>query len=152
MHSQTTTRREGLNYGAMRHAHAALKFLAVLAVVAGLVTSRPAARSAVQSAAEGDAAAFIARIEAAQVPDRQGFDSLTLPQLLKRLNVPGVSIAVVKDFQVHWAKGYGVADVGTSRPVETVHALPGRVDQQAGHGHGGGAAGAGSRSSTSMPT
>lgn len=95
----------------MRHAYAALKFLAVLAVAAGLGASRPAAQD--------DAAAFIARIEAAQVPDRQGFDSLTLPQVLKRLNVPGVSIAVVKDFQVHWAKGYGVADVGTSRPVET---------------------------------
>ena len=95
----------------MRHPPAALRFLALLAFLAGLATSRPAA--------QGDAAALMARIEAAQVPDRQGFDSLTLPQLLKRLNVPGVSIAVVKDFQVHWAKGYGVADVGTSRPVET---------------------------------
>lgn len=33
--------------------------------------------------------------------------------------MPGLSIAVVKDFQVHWAKAYGVADVATGRRVET---------------------------------
>ena len=53
------------------------------------------------------------------MPDRQGFDSLTLVQVMQRLKVPGVSIAVVKDFQVHWAKAYGTADVATGRPVET---------------------------------
>lgn len=85
--------------------------VAALAAVASLGASRPAAQT--------DAAALIARIEAPQVPNRQGFDALTLAQVMARLNVPGVSIAVVKDFEVHWAKGYGVADVTTSRPVET---------------------------------
>lgn len=33
--------------------------------------------------------------------------------------VPGVSIAVIKDFKIHWAKGYGVMDVGTKKPVST---------------------------------
>ena len=32
--------------------------------------------------------------------------------------MPGASIAVIKDFQVHWAKAYGVADVVTGKAVE----------------------------------
>jgi len=31
--------------------------------------------------------------------------------LRKQFNVPGVSIAVIKDFKIEWAQGYGVADV-----------------------------------------
>jgi CubicO group peptidase (beta-lactamase class C family) len=85
--------------------------VAGLPLVLGLAASRPSA--------QGDAAAVIARIEAPQVPDRQGFDGLTLLQVMQRLKVPGVSIAVVKDFQVHWARAYGTADVSTGRPVET---------------------------------
>ena len=68
--------------------------------------------------AQGDAAAVIARIEAPQTPNRQGFDGLTLQQVMERVRVPGVSIAVVKDFRVHWAKGYGVADVVNGKAVE----------------------------------
>ena len=37
--------------------------------------------------------------------------------LLKQFNTPGVSIAVIKDFAVEWAKGYGTADVETGAPV-----------------------------------
>lgn len=72
-----------------------------------------------RAVAQGDAAAVIARVEAAQTPDRQGFDALTLVEVMQRLRVPGMSVAVVKDFQIHWAKAYGVADVATGRPVET---------------------------------
>jgi CubicO group peptidase (beta-lactamase class C family) len=38
---------------------------------------------------------------------------------MKRFNVPGVSVAVIHDFEVHWAKGYGIADVATGAPVNT---------------------------------
>jgi CubicO group peptidase (beta-lactamase class C family) len=40
--------------------------------------------------------------------------------LLERMNhykVPGVSIAVIDDFKIVWAKGYGVADLATKAPV-----------------------------------
>jgi CubicO group peptidase (beta-lactamase class C family) len=74
---------------------------------------------ATATAQSTDAASMIARIEAAQVPNRQGFDGLTLNELMQRFRVPGVSIAVIKDGRIHWAKGYGVADVTTGRLVDT---------------------------------
>ncbi len=70
------------------------------------------------AADDQSAAAMMARIESAQVPDRQGLDPLTLQQLLDRFHVPGVSVAVIKDFRVHWAKGYGVADVASGSRVD----------------------------------
>ena len=69
--------------------------------------------------AQDDPATLIALIEGAQVPNRQGFDPLTLRELMERFHVPGVSVAVIKDFKIHWAKGYGIADVVTNGPVET---------------------------------
>jgi CubicO group peptidase (beta-lactamase class C family) len=62
---------------------------------------------------------MMARIEGPQTPNRQGFDGLTLAQLMEKIRVPGVSVAVVKDFQIHWAKGYGTADVTAGAPVTT---------------------------------
>jgi CubicO group peptidase (beta-lactamase class C family) len=38
---------------------------------------------------------------------------------MKQLHVPGVSIAVVRDFQVQWTKAYGVTDVVTNAPTTT---------------------------------
>ena len=38
-------------------------------------------------------------------------------QLLKQFNVPGVSIAVIKDFKIAWAQGYGRADAESGNPV-----------------------------------
>jgi CubicO group peptidase (beta-lactamase class C family) len=63
-------------------------------------------------------AAMMRRIESAQSPDRQGLDALTLEQVMERAHVPGVSIAVIKDFEVHWAKGYGLADVQSGARVD----------------------------------
>ncbi|HXW54173.1 MAG TPA: serine hydrolase domain-containing protein [Candidatus Cybelea sp.] len=61
----------------------------------------------------------IARVEGAQSPNRQGFDPYTIPEMMRHFHVPGVSIAVVRDFQVEWTNTYGVADVVTSAPVTT---------------------------------
>lgn len=63
-------------------------------------------------------AELIRRIEAPQVPNRQGLDGLTLQEIMAKLHIPGVSVAVIRDFKVQWTKGYGVADVKTGRPVE----------------------------------
>ena len=60
---------------------------------------------------------MIAAIEAPQSPNRQGTDPLTLQQLMDRYNVPGLSIAVIRDFKIHWAKSYGVSDAETRSPA-----------------------------------
>jgi CubicO group peptidase (beta-lactamase class C family) len=78
-----------------------------------------AASIAVIAQAPADSAALIARIEAPQIPNRQGLDGLTLDQVMRRFRVPGVSVAVIKDFKIHWAKAYGIADVSTGRAVQT---------------------------------
>src|SRR6185503_13594113 len=44
-------------------------------------------------------------------------DAAAVQELLARFQVPGVSIAVVKDFKIEWARGYGVADAETGAPV-----------------------------------
>lgn len=41
----------------------------------------------------------------------------TLDERMKALNVNGVSIAVIRNYEIEWAKGYGLADVATKRPV-----------------------------------
>ena len=78
-----------------------------------------AAAAAVHTVADDSSpAAMMARIEGAQSPNRQGLDPLTLQQLMERFHVPGVSVAVIRDFEVHWAKGYGVADVESGARVD----------------------------------
>ena len=49
--------------------------------------------------AQNESAALVARIEAAQSPNRQGWDPYTLQQLMERFGVPGVSIAVSRTFR-----------------------------------------------------
>jgi len=82
--------------------------------VAGLIASG----SVFVAADDPSSAAMIARIEGPQSPDRQGLDRLTLQQVMERFRVPGVSIAVIKDFKIDWAKGYGVADVESGMRVD----------------------------------
>jgi CubicO group peptidase (beta-lactamase class C family) len=62
---------------------------------------------------------YFGLVEGAQRPNRGGFDHLSLEQLMRELHVPGASIAVIKDFEVHWARGYGVADVQSGAKVDT---------------------------------
>ena len=89
--------------------------LAAVVLFAAAVSSTPAGPSSV--AQDTSPAAMMTRIEGRQVPDRQGFDGFTLEQLMEKMRVPGVSVAVIKDFEIHWAKGYGTSDVTTGAPV-----------------------------------
>lgn len=86
------------------------RVLAVLALT--LVLASPAA------AQERSVADYIAAIEGPQpgaTPGSPG--ALTIAELMARFNVPGVSVAVIRDFRIHWARGYGVADVETGAAV-----------------------------------
>ncbi len=42
---------------------------------------------------------------------------MDLLQLMKLYNVPGLSIAVIENYKIAWAKGYGVIETGSSAPV-----------------------------------
>src|SRR5438132_5563740 len=59
---------------------------------------------------------FASCVTSAQAPSTR-LDSADVASLQKKFNVPGVSIAVIKDFKIDWAQGYGVADVETGAPV-----------------------------------
>jgi CubicO group peptidase (beta-lactamase class C family) len=48
-----------------------------------------------------------------------GFPPWNIYQRMKYYNVKGVSIAVIKDFKIEWAKGYGMADTLKKTPVTT---------------------------------
>ncbi len=42
---------------------------------------------------------------------------LTIQKLMQMYRVPGLSVAVIDNFKIVWAKGYGVAEAGTMTPV-----------------------------------
>jgi len=46
-------------------------------------------------------------------------DLKTLAERMEYYNVPGVSIAVINDFALEWARAYGVLKAGSDRPVTT---------------------------------
>ena len=88
----------------------------VVAALSLLGVAVPAS-SAAQSRTPVD---YMATIEGAQASaGSNGLGALTLEELMERFSVPGVSVAVIRDFDVHWAKGYGIADVETASPVDT---------------------------------
>ena len=82
------------------------------------VASQQRGGGAASVAPVGTPAEMQAIIEGVQTPNRQGLDVLTLEEVMERFGVPGMTVAVIHDFEVHWARGYGVADVETGAPVD----------------------------------
>jgi CubicO group peptidase (beta-lactamase class C family) len=73
---------------------------------------------------------FSGLLAGTEKPEIQKLENGLLPQVLikekpawrltdrmKHYGVPGVGIAVIKDFKPYWTKGYGVKDVTTGQPV-----------------------------------
>ena len=89
----------------------------LLGAIAAMAVLGSAAAAQDVPDARPDAADLVARVEGPQHPARGELGALTIPELMRRFEVPGVSVAVVRDFGIHWAKGYGVADRSTGRPV-----------------------------------
>src|SRR6516162_8963728 len=58
-------------------------------------------------------------LEPLQSQSGKPLDDEEMRQLLTQFKVPGMSIAVIKDFKIDWAKGYGFADAETNAPVTT---------------------------------
>jgi CubicO group peptidase (beta-lactamase class C family) len=68
-------------------------------------------------------AARIARIEASILPavrvQGRAYQPETLAARMARLEVPGLSVAVIEDGRIVWARAYGVADAATGEPATT---------------------------------
>jgi len=47
----------------------------------------------------------------------QPVEKMRLADRMERYKVPGVSIAVINDYKIEWARGYGVIEVGGTEPV-----------------------------------
>lgn len=45
--------------------------------------------------------------------------SLTLASRMKQYNIRGLSIAVIRNYKIEWARGYGTMDAATNEPVTT---------------------------------
>lgn len=63
----------------------------------------------------------ISKVEAGLIPAVrfQGEPTWTLESRMKHYNVPGVSIAVIRNSKVIWSKTYGFADVESKTPVNS---------------------------------
>lgn len=63
--------------------------------------------------AQGSVDDYMQAVEGAQQQSNEGLGNLTIEELMEELEVPGLSIAIIKDFNIHWAKAYGLADSTT---------------------------------------
>lgn len=74
--------------------------------------------------ARPDLDAEIKRVEQGLLPPVliKGDPAWTIEERMKFYKVPGLSVAVIKDFKIHWARAYGVKDLETKEPV-TVETL-----------------------------
>jgi CubicO group peptidase (beta-lactamase class C family) len=57
------------------------------------------------------------RLLVAAADDAQTFTPATLTERLQHYQVPGVSIAVINNYQIEWARGYGITEKDSTTPV-----------------------------------
>jgi len=71
--------------------------------------------------AQSPAQGRIERVEKGLLPAVliKGDPGWTIQERMKHYKVPGVSVAVINDFKIEWAKAYGVKDIETNEPVST---------------------------------
>ncbi|HEY1472201.1 MAG TPA: serine hydrolase [Candidatus Acidoferrum sp.] len=102
---------------------AASPLVAALALCIAPPARPQSASAAVTPTKTADTAERISRIEhtAAIVPQAEGKPPLTLPlsDLMEKFKVPALSIAVIDNFQIVWAKAYGVLAPDSKSPVTT---------------------------------
>jgi CubicO group peptidase (beta-lactamase class C family) len=84
------------------------------------------ASAAAQSSSQPDVAARIQRVESGipPIPLSAGEPPLQLniEKLMEIYKCPGLSVAVIDNFKIAWAKGYGVTESGGHVPV-TIHTI-----------------------------
>ena len=75
------------------------------------------------------AAPALAQTPAAATAQLQELDA-AIARAASEWEVPGLAVAVVKDGQVVFARGYGVRELGQPEPVDAAYAVRGRLDDQ----------------------
>ncbi|MYB17913.1 MAG: beta-lactamase family protein [Holophagales bacterium] len=70
-------------------------------------------------AAADDPAELIARIEAPREAGSSDDSGKSLAELMETHGVPALSVAVVEDYRLHWARAWGVADESTGASADT---------------------------------
>ncbi len=100
----------------MRSRRLSCLVLTFLLVASGATAEPPVGTGLVENAEA------ILRIEQPRDVSEEGHASKTLAKLMEELTTPGLSVAVVKDYEILWAKAYGYADVEADRAanVETL--------------------------------
>lgn len=100
----------------------ALLLLTASVVAAACAPAPPISPAPAAAPADPDAAR-LARIEAAMVPAVRvrGREPAPVPlrERMEKLGVPAVSVAVIHNGEIAWAKAYGVADAETRAPATT---------------------------------
>ncbi len=83
-------------------------------------TLAPPARIAPTPVQQNDVPSRISRVERGLLPPVtvRGDTGWTIEERMKHHKVPGMSVAVIKDFKVEWVKTYGVKDVETGEAVD----------------------------------
>lgn len=97
----------------MKHLpHTLFAFLLLLIVVPVLAQEQPTPHDPVSANIEAVENGLLPAIMIA------GQDvAMSLSDRMAYYNVPGVSIVVINDYEVEWARGYGVIDTDSQRPV-----------------------------------
>ncbi|MFN0110487.1 MAG: serine hydrolase [Blastocatellia bacterium] len=96
-------------------------FVCLALLVGGMAGHSPqksrlyAASQAKPSVAERIASVESGLLAAVVIKDQTA--AMTIADRMKHYKVPGVSVAVINDGKIEWAKGYGVTEVGGSIPV-----------------------------------
>lgn len=66
----------------------------------------------------------------------KGDPGWSIEERMKHYKVPGLSIAVINNHKIDWARSYGVTDIETRETGHHRDSVSGRFDQQAGSCHG----------------
>src|ERR1700680_4122505 len=102
------------------------RIVQVSAIALSLIISHSAQTNPQHNQKDSDLAAQMQRVENGIPPiPLSGTEpplQLNVEKLMQLYKCPGLSVAVIDDFKIAWAKGYGVTEAGGNQPV-TVHTL-----------------------------
>lgn len=66
------------------------------------------------------ALAALTSLSAQDLPARVGALAADIDAILRKHKVPGAGVAVFRDFEIEWARGFGLANAATKQPVDAL--------------------------------